>query len=148
VIEGPLESLQERTVYLAGPMRGYPRYNFDAFLVAAGALRAEGIEVVSPAEMDLVLGFDPDRTLEEQGFDVEEALRRDFDAIATVEGIVFMEGSEKSAGALAEYEVAKALVLPVFRLERTVSGGWALSAWSYAAADHFIRTGRRLRVVA
>lgn len=47
-------------VYLAGPMRGYPRYNFPAFIRAAAALRARGIAVVSPAEHELQRGFDPD----------------------------------------------------------------------------------------
>ncbi len=46
-------------LYLAGPMRGLPRYNFDAFAVAAAALRAHGHTVYSPAENDAAEGWSP-----------------------------------------------------------------------------------------
>lgn len=110
-------ALAGQTVYLAGPMRGYPRYNFDAFHEAAAHLRALGVLVVSPAEMDEDLGFDPDRDVADEAF-VEDALRRDFEAIAQVDAVVFMDGSRFSSGALAEDEVALALGLPRYRLGR------------------------------
>ena len=37
-------------VYIAGPMTGLPDWNFPAFMAAAAAWRAEGWEVVNPAE--------------------------------------------------------------------------------------------------
>jgi hypothetical protein len=51
-------------VYLAGPMTGYPRWNFDAFDEAARQLRSDGHDVVSPHELDLERGFDPDAPVE------------------------------------------------------------------------------------
>ena len=39
-------------IYLAGPMRNYPRNNFPAFDAAAAKLRADGHEVFNPAEHD------------------------------------------------------------------------------------------------
>lgn len=39
-------------VYLAGPMRGVPHFNFPAFHAAAAELRARGYVVFSPAEAD------------------------------------------------------------------------------------------------
>lgn len=41
-----------RTWYLAGPMRGYPQYNTPAFREAASRLRANGYNIISPAELD------------------------------------------------------------------------------------------------
>ncbi len=41
-----------KKVYLAGPMRGLPLFNFPAFADAAAKLRAQGYDVFSPAERD------------------------------------------------------------------------------------------------
>lgn len=40
------------TVYLAGPMTGYPEYNYPLFHAVAADLRAAGREVRNPAEND------------------------------------------------------------------------------------------------
>lgn len=40
-------------IYLAGRMRGLPKFGFPAFHAAAAKLRAEGHEVFSPAERDI-----------------------------------------------------------------------------------------------
>lgn len=39
-------------LYLAGPMTGYPQFNFPLFTETAERLRADGYDIVSPAEMD------------------------------------------------------------------------------------------------
>jgi hypothetical protein len=39
-------------VYVAGPMRGIPEFNFPAFNAAAAKLRAAGHHVFNPAERD------------------------------------------------------------------------------------------------
>jgi hypothetical protein len=71
------------SLYVAGPMRGYERFNFDAFEEATTYLRSVGFTIVSPAEMDLDMGLDPDiaNTDDEAGFDIADAMRRDFDTI-------------------------------------------------------------------
>lgn len=102
-------------LYLAGPMRGYPRYNFDTFADAAAILRGWGFDVVSPAEMDLALGFDPDSADPLPDGFVEHAMRRDVEAILTVDCIVVLPGWEKSSGVEVELTVARALGLPVYR---------------------------------
>lgn len=40
-------------IYIAGPMRGYPEFNFPAFNEATAKLRAEGHDVFNPAERDI-----------------------------------------------------------------------------------------------
>ena len=44
------------TVYIAGPMRGYPRFNFDAFDAAAEMLQ-DTCDVISPAQLDRDIGL-------------------------------------------------------------------------------------------
>ena len=47
------------TIYIAGKMRGIPYYNFPAFDAARDRLRECGFSVVSPADLDRDVGFDP-----------------------------------------------------------------------------------------
>lgn len=104
-------------LYLAGPMRGYPLFNFPAFDEAASRLRSELHEVVSPAEMDLDMGLDPSiaNTDAEAEFDVADALRRDFEVILRVDAVVLLSGWEQSTGARAERFVAETTGKQVFR---------------------------------
>lgn len=45
--------MRMRRVYLSGPMTGLPDLNFPAFHAAAAQLRAQGLEVVNPAEINV-----------------------------------------------------------------------------------------------
>lgn len=108
------------SVYLAGPMRGYPKFNFDAFEAAMKDLESKGISVISPHKMDLDIGFDP--TTESpvnshgvpDGFCIKDCIRRDVEAILATEGIVFLPGWEKSKGANAEKAIGHWLDRPMF----------------------------------
>lgn len=103
--------------YLAGPMRGYPLFNFPAFLMAARVLTARGFEIVSPAEKDLEAGFDPSRPVEGQNFDIGAAFRWDFEAVVKARGIILLPGWENSTGAKAERLVAALSELEVYQLD-------------------------------
>jgi hypothetical protein len=43
---------KSRRYYIAGPMTGYPQFNVPLFDAVAATLRAEGLDVTSPAELD------------------------------------------------------------------------------------------------
>jgi hypothetical protein len=107
-------------VYLAGPMRGYPEFNFPAFHGAARALRAKGYEVFNPAESDENTGFDTsglsgtDKELEHASFDLRSAILTDLTWIGRhAEAVVTLDGWEKSSGANLEVGLARFLSLPV-----------------------------------
>lgn len=110
-------------VYLAGPMRGYPEFNFPAFRQATAQIRALGHEVFSPAEHDEKGGFDATGTtgspveLERAGFSLRAALGADLAWIcSSADGVVLLPGWEGSAGATAERATAHALGLGVWEL--------------------------------
>lgn len=98
------------SVYLAGPMTGYPEWNFPAFREAAEELRRRGVHVWSPAERDLAAGFDPDS--DGSDFDLEEALREDLQAVLASAAVVVLPGFERSAGTLVEIVTAEAAGIP------------------------------------
>ena len=114
-------------LYLAGPMRGVPYFNFPAFTKAAIQLRTQGHTVFNPAEQDdVTYGRDisegnfwgcVDHAELEYGFNLREALGRDTAWIcAHAEGVALLPGWEGSKGTRAEKALAEALGLKVFYL--------------------------------
>jgi len=104
-------------IYIAGPMRGYPYFNFAAFDDARDSLRLAGWQPVSPADIDREIGFDPfDRTwpwdyewecMDIADFDIDAAIRRDVDAVLSCDAIYMLRGWEGSTGARAERALAE-----------------------------------------
>lgn len=114
-------------VYLAGPMRGIPSFNYPAFYEVAKKFRALGFEVFNPAERDIeVHGTDIslgnefgdiDKAMADHNFSLRRALGDDTAWIcAHADGIVMLPGWEKSKGAKAEKALAEALDLMIFYL--------------------------------
>ena len=101
--------------YIAGPMRGYERYNFPAFDAAKDRLIMRGWEPVSPADLDREVGITGYSTDLPADF-IYGALRRDFAAIVTCDAIVFLPGWEASSGAKAERYVGEQIGLRFFYL--------------------------------
>jgi hypothetical protein len=120
--------------YLAGPMRGYPDFNFPAFDEATARLRAVGWEVVNPAEVDRAR-YGQDFNLSETGdladipdFDLAEALLADLTIIAReVDCIVLLPGWEESKGTITETSLATALGKPVYELELAIASASAVT---------------------
>jgi Domain of unknown function (DUF4406) len=121
-MQAPRDS--ETFIYIAGPMRNYPQFNFPAFHSTAAKLRRLGWEVFSPAERDEdIHGPDfaknaKDGALEEvsdTGFSLRRALGDDLWFITQrADAIFLLKGWEKSKGALAEKATAEALGLAVY----------------------------------
>lgn len=109
-------------VYVAGPMRGIPEFNFPAFNAAAAKLREFGCVVFNPAEKDNerhgtdiskgnVTG-DEELAAVQHGFNLREALGADLAWIcAEADAVVLLPGRENSKGARAERATAEALGL-------------------------------------
>jgi hypothetical protein len=104
--------------YLAGPMRGRPRFNFAAFDGLREDLRGAGLDPVCPAEGDRRIGFDPDAHgepwQEPTEFDLRACLRRNLAGLFTADAVVLLPGWQSSRGAVAEVAVAQFLGLPVY----------------------------------
>ena len=124
-----------KTLYVAGPMRGYKDFNFPAFDAAADRLRADGWRVLNPAEHDRNGGFDETlNTLD--GFDMHDAFRWDIEAVLASDAIYMLAGWENSHGANIEHSVAKAIGLELLYEEpRPVLIG--LSGYARAGKDTF-----------
>ena len=114
-------------IYLAGPMRGIPEFNFPAFYAAATNLRAAGWVVFNPAEKDnekhgtdISKGNatgDESIATQQHGFNLREALAADLDFICReADAIALLPGWERSKGATAEHATAVALGLTVINL--------------------------------
>lgn len=122
VMSGELISPRKKKIYVAGPMRGIPDFNFPAFYKAEADLLREGWDVFNPARSDDEVGSVPaeiqktgDIDLAAQaGFSLRHALARDTEWIALhADAIYMLKGWEKSAGANAEWALAKALGLEI-----------------------------------
>lgn len=117
-------------IYVAGPMRGIPEFNFPSFHAAAASLRSDGHFVFNPAERDIEKVGDiskgnatGDNALAEaqHGFNLREALKDDLEFICLhADAVAVLPGSEVSKGAQAEIATARALGLLVFDYEAPV----------------------------
>lgn len=117
-----------KRVYLAGPMQGYPEFNFPRFNAIAAVLRAAGHYVFNPAERDIERhnGVDISKgatgSLDEikakHGFSLRQALADDLEFICLeANAIVLLPGWEKSNGAQAEHRTAVALMSEGMEIE-------------------------------
>jgi hypothetical protein len=111
-------------VYLAGPMRGIPEFNFPLFLAVGEYLEQEwNFEVFNPAQHDIDRGFDfsgydGTEDLSDTGFDLRQSLGDDLEFVAReADLVVVLDGWERSKGARAEVATALALGIPVVRYD-------------------------------
>lgn len=111
-------------IYISGPMRGIPQFNFPAFDAARDALKAAGHDVFSPADKDR-------EQFGDNASQIENSADGDFKGIAHLatkseiikpdimyildhaEGIATLPGWENSSGANAEVALGKFLQLKI-----------------------------------
>jgi hypothetical protein len=118
-----------KKVYLAGPMRGIPKFNFPAFMSAARKLRKQGYVVFNPAEHDKeTYGADISQdnatgdekiAVKQHGFNLRVSLHADLTFIClNADAIALLPGWENSKGANAEIATARALGLEIIYLDK------------------------------
>jgi hypothetical protein len=120
-------------VYIAGPMRGYPKFNFPAFDAARDLAKSMGLDPISPADIDRDSGFhenDPNADVYTPEVNRTFA-RRDVEAILALraengDAIALLPGWEASTGAVAELTLAKWVKLRI--LDATTMQPYALTA--------------------
>ena len=104
-------------VYLAGPMRGHPGYNYPAFHEATAFLREIGHEVFNPAEHGLDVDPESDTAL-------REYMKIDLPAVLDSDTVVVLDGWERSKGASLEVYVAEAVGIPVVSYPKVTRSEW------------------------
>jgi len=128
-----------QTIYIAGPMRGIEYFNFPAFDALQERLEEHGWTVISPANLDRAVGFDPIEYFGEEfdpydeggpsfedfwkdlpensSFNLDECMKRDIEEIMKADAICMLPGWEKSTGATSEYFLAVWRGIPVLKAE-------------------------------
>jgi hypothetical protein len=124
--------MKEKKLYIAGPMRGYYKFNFPRFDEARDVLKSLGYTVISPADLDREFVFDPTspyftppyvmdgddgldpKSAKFQSIYIREIATRDLNALIYCDGIVLLPGWENSIGAQAELAVAKWIGLEIY----------------------------------
>lgn len=104
-----------KSVYIAGPMSGYPEFNFPAFFAAQKMFEADGWKVWNPAAKEYENGVQEapsfssgdNKALVEGGWDYKSAFLWDCEKVITSDAIYLLPGWEFSPGACAEHAVAK-----------------------------------------
>lgn len=99
---------QPYRIYLAGPMRGFPQYNFPAFFDAEREYEAAGCPTVNPARVDVEAdGFDPrGDSSKTPPHAIEHYMARARRTVAACRSIALLPGWEDSEGVRIELDTA------------------------------------------
>ena len=145
-----------RPYYLAGPMTGYPSFNYPLFDTVAESLRDSGYDIQSPAEMDddatrAEAMASPDGRLDDAGMSSGQTwgdfLSRDVKLIADgCSGIILLPRWYESKGARLEVYVAMQCGYPVLEyVEGTGAMGVSyayvlesLRAYTIAKGEYYV----------
>ena len=107
--------LSKKTIYIAGPMRGYPEYNFQAFHDADKDLTAKGWKVINPAQIDIDEGFDPKTPQDKLSKkDLEDFIVRDIHLVLSADAMAVLPDWEKSRGVAVGFAIANYIDMLVY----------------------------------
>lgn len=107
-------------VYIAGPMRNYPNFNFDSFDEAYTRLWAKGYIPISPTDLDRIHEgweqYPPENLVIDDALK-RRVIRRDIDAIFECDAIYLLHGWKSSEGVAVELALANYLGLDIMEEE-------------------------------
>jgi hypothetical protein len=135
------------TVYISGPMRGLPQFNFPAFDEVRDMFLKMGFAVISPADLDRENGINGEDDVPDHNPATFRVFAdRDTKAIIGQlkaefgDFLALLPGWENSTGTFAEVALARMVALPLYEVQYTTTGepsGWklipteeALDKWS------------------
>lgn len=106
-----------KRIYVAGPMTGYPEFNFPAFFSAEDKLRSQGWEVDNPADKEQEKELSINGSYKDgdavkaikEGFDFRKCYLWDLTKVVYGDGIYMLKGWEQSPGARGEHAAAVAM---------------------------------------
>lgn len=106
-----------KSIYIAGPMSGYPQFNFPAFFGKAKMLEEQGWIVYNPANKsneaavvkDASFGEGDGAKLIASGWSFRDAYKWDTHKVIDADAIYMLKGWEASPGARGEHAVAMAM---------------------------------------
>ena len=104
-----------QTIYVAGPMSGFPENNYPEFHRVSSILRNKGFNVVSPAEYGAGEGG--------SRVSYSDLLKEDLRKMLECDAVCTLDGWEHSTGARNEVMVAGVCGMPVKSI-----GGWLMIA--------------------
>ena len=99
-------------VYIAGPMRGLPDFNYPRFNACAATLREIGWHVVNPAEIGAAYGT-PEQINADPAL-LAAVVSAELHALKKCDAIFLLEGWNESVGAKQELAAALAAGLKVY----------------------------------
>ncbi len=110
-----MSTSSKKKIYIAGPMSGYPNFNFDAFYQAAEDWTKLGYEVFNPADKEgetlseeSKVDGDPVQA-QKDGFNFRSVYTWDVNKVIEADAIYMLPGWENSPGARGEHAVAVAM---------------------------------------
>lgn len=100
-------------IYIAGPMTGVPEFNWQAFEEAEQRLAAAGWTPVNPHRLHFTSKAELLQRHDELTH--SEYMRADVAALARCDGVLALDGWDKSKGATMELKLALELGIPTYR---------------------------------